>query len=128
MSTALTGRAPATALHIALWIGQLLLAALFAFAGAMKVGKAVQFPFPVALTYFIGVSELAGAVGLVVPALTRIKPGLTPIAAAALALVMVLATGYHFFMDEPVAQTASFAAVALFVAWGRRYKAPIQPR
>lgn len=128
MSQALTNQAPSIGLRAALWIGQVILAALFVFAGGMKVANAAMFPFPPALTYFIGISELAGAVGLIAPALTRIKPILTPIAAAALALVMVLATGYHFFMDEPVAQTAAFAAVALFVAWGRGLKAPIRAR
>ena len=128
MSTLAASHAPSNALRITLWIGQAILAAMFLFAGGMKLANAAQFPLPVALTYFIGISELAGGIGVIVPALTRIKPVLTPIAAAALGLVMILATGFHLMRSEPVGMTVGLAAVALFVAWGRAFKAPIHPR
>jgi len=128
MSTLAASHAPSTPLRVALWAGQAILAAMFLFAGGHKVANAAQFPFPAALTWFIGISELAGAVGVIVPALTRIKPVLTPVAAAALGLVMLLATGFHVVRGEPFAMTLGLLAVALFVAWGRAFKAPIEPR
>ncbi len=128
MSTIAASHSSPAALRVALWIGQAILAAMFLMAGGTKVGNPAQFPFPTALTLFIGISELAGAIGVIVPALTRIKPILTPIAAAALGLVMVLATGFHAVRGESVAMTAGLTVVALFVAWGRAFKAPIRPR
>ncbi|MGN6182739.1 MAG: DoxX family protein, partial [Thermoanaerobaculia bacterium] len=83
-----------------------------------------------ALTRFIGLSELAGAIGLILPALTRIMPVLTPIAAGALAFVMLLATGYHALRGEfqsfPI--TITLGALAAFIAWGRSLRAPIPVR
>jgi len=127
------------ALHIALWVAQLLLAAAFGFAGVLKstmpideLAAKMVWPgaIPPALVRFIGVSELAGALGLVLPAATRIKPVLTPIAAVGLIVVMVLAAGFHVLRGELFALPVNFgfAALAAFVAWGRLRKAPIAGR
>jgi hypothetical protein len=80
--------------HYTLWIIQSLLAALFVFAGGMKlVVPLEQLAGPVALPgwflRFIGVVELLGGLGLVLPGLTGIRPGLTPLAAAGLVVVMI---------------------------------------
>ncbi len=79
------------------------------------------------MTRFIGVSELAAAIGLILPALTRIRPMLTALAAAGLLVVMVLAAGYHVLEGEsqglPV--VAVLGGLAAFVAWGRFRGAPI---
>jgi hypothetical protein len=85
---------------------------------------------PAALVRFIGVSELLGAIGLVLPSLTRIQPRLTPLAAAGLVLVMILAALFHASRGEWGALPihAVFAALAGFVAWGRWKAAPIAPR
>lgn len=125
-------------LHIGLWVAQVLLAIAFAMAGVMKlVTPAVELAKTtgalvpsVEMVRFIGVAELAGALGLILPALTRIRPGLTPLAAAALAVVMVLATGYHAIRGEfaSLPATIVLGALAIFVAWGRTQKAPISPR
>src|SRR5438105_14643085 len=69
---------------IALWVVQVLLAALFLFAGSMKFIMPIaemtkQMPLPADFLYFIGAAEIAGALGLVLPGLFRIKQGLTPI-------------------------------------------------
>ena len=82
------------------------------------------------LVRFIGVSEVAGALGLILPALTRRLPGLTPLAGLGLCIVMVLATGFHLMRAEYSAMpmTIVIGAVAAFVAWGRWTKAPIAPR
>ena len=99
----------------ALWIVQVLLAALFVFAGAMKfVAPLGESPLPAGLVYFIGVVEILGGVGLIVPALTRIKPVLTPIAAAGLVVIMIGAT---VLTVSPI--PAAVGALAAFVAVGR---------
>ena len=81
----------------ALWTIQALLAALFAFAGTMKLILPAamlkgSFPLPVEFLRFIGICELSGAIGLILPWLLGIRPVLTPLAASGLAIIMVGAT------------------------------------
>lgn len=128
------------ALHISLWVAQVLLAVAFGGAGLMKatqpiaeLARQMVWPgdVPAALVRFIGTCELAGAIGLVLPSLTRIKPVLTAWAATGLAAVMVLALAFHISRGEaaqalPVNLT--LGALAAFVAWGRFRKAPIAPK
>ena len=81
----------------ALWIVQGLLALLFLFAGGMKLVlpfEALKGPvvLPGPFVRFIGVAEVLGALGLILPGLLRIRPGLTPLAAAGLVLIMIGAT------------------------------------
>src|SRR5205809_2082144 len=81
----------------ALWIVQSLLALLFFFAGGMKLVLPLeQLTGPITLPgpflRFIGVAEVLGALGLILPALLRIRPGLTPLAAVGLVVIMVGAT------------------------------------
>jgi uncharacterized membrane protein YphA (DoxX/SURF4 family) len=83
--------------HIALWIVQVLLALLFLVAGASKLVMSVEemtrdVPLPGAFLRFLGVAELAGAAGLILPGLLGIRPGLTPLAAAGLVIIMIGAT------------------------------------
>src|SRR6266403_1076070 len=89
-----------------LWVVQALLAAVFLFAGGMKffgiekvLKDAAPGPGKLSLTrptlHFIGVSELAGSLGVILPMLTGVMPQLTPAAAAGLTVVMILATGFH---------------------------------
>jgi uncharacterized membrane protein YphA (DoxX/SURF4 family) len=83
----------------ALWIVQGLLAALFLFAGGTKLVLPVEemtaqmpVPLPGLFLRFIGVCEVLGALGLILPGLLRIRPGLTPLAAAGLVVIMIGAT------------------------------------
>ena len=80
-----------------------------------------------ALVRFIGVAEILGALGLILPSLLRIQPKLTPIAAVGLALVMLFAAAFHISRGETPAIGMNFVLIALaaFVAWGRFKKAPI---
>jgi uncharacterized membrane protein YphA (DoxX/SURF4 family) len=83
--------------NIALWTLQLLLAALFLFAGAMKFVMTVeemtqQMAMPGWFLHFIGLCELLGGLGLVLPAALGILPRLTPLAAALLVPIMIGAT------------------------------------
>ena len=126
---------------ISLWLAQFILAALFGMAGVMKTtmapamlassGMAWAADVPLLLVRFIGLVELAGTVGVILPALTRILPVLTPLAAAGFATIQVLAIGFHATRGE-TAETLPInivlLALSLFVVWGRFRKAPIQPR
>lgn len=83
---------------VLLWTVQVLLAALFLFAGVMKLVlplaalKGGPVEFPGAFLRFIGVAEVLGGLGLILPGITRIKTGLTPVAAGGLVIIMVGAT------------------------------------
>ena len=125
--------------HIALWAAQILLALSFGAAGAMKLAAPIEqlsehmswVPrVSPALVRFVGASELLGALGLVVPAATRIVPVLTPAAATGLLIVMVLAAGHHFAHDEAalVPVNVGLGALAAFIAWGRTRAARIARR
>jgi putative oxidoreductase len=139
---AIAGATPAMksrALHYSLWFAQMLLAVVFTFVGIKKLmissaeltqlmpGGAV---LPLPLIRFIGVAEVAGAIGLLLPSATRILPVLTAVAAGALALVMALAALFHVSRAEFGSLPGVFVlgALALFVAWGRISKAPIPAR
>ena len=78
-------------MNVALWIIQALLAALFIFGGGMKLVLPLDkltgpVPMPGMFLRFIGVCELLGGLGLILPSLLRIRPGLTPLAAVGLVL------------------------------------------
>lgn len=141
MTTAAHAAAPArrTGLHVTLWIVQILLALAFGAAGFMKLFQpidaltaAMGWPgdVPSALVRLIGTAELAGALGLILPSATRIRPGLTPLAALGLIVVMVLAAGFHLTRGEGamIVPNLVLGALAAFVAWGRGKAGPIAPR
>ena len=124
------------AINISLWIAQGLLAAMFIMAGAMKATQPIEalaesLPWvtttPLALVRFIGISELLGGIGLLLPSILRIKPSLTVWTAVGLPVVMVLAAGFHASRGEfsAIGANAMFMAIAVFIAWGRSKKAPI---
>jgi hypothetical protein len=80
--------------NVTLWVVQGLLAALFLFAGVMKLvmspeAMAGPVSLPIALIRFIGVCETLGAIGLILPGLLRIRAGLTPVAAAGLVIIRI---------------------------------------
>ena len=71
------------------------------------------------LTTFIGVSELAGGLGLILPQATHTAPLLTPLAALGLAIIMVLAIGFHLRRKEPATAAAVLLILSVFVTIGR---------
>lgn len=126
-------------MHIGLWIVQGLLAFAFLGAGLMKLttpldALAAQMAWveavPGGLVRFIGAAEFAGALGLILPAATRIQPRLTVWAAVGLVTVMALAFLTHATRGEwpMVAPNVVLGSLAAFVAWGRATKAPIASR
>jgi uncharacterized membrane protein YphA (DoxX/SURF4 family) len=87
--------------NITLWILQGLSAALFVFAGAMKFVMPIeemtkQIPFPGWFLHFIGVAEVLGGLGLILPGLFKVGLALTPLAAAGLVVIMIGATVVSF--------------------------------
>jgi uncharacterized membrane protein YphA (DoxX/SURF4 family) len=117
-------------LNIALWVLQVLLALLYLDAGFLKTFKPIQdiaptifwvTRFPVPLVRFIGISELLGALGLILPAALKIRPQLTTIAATGLTLMMLLANIHHISRGEffVLPMTGTLLILAAFVAYGR---------
>ena len=115
-----------------LWVVQVLLAALFLFAGVMKLVMPLDqlagpVELPGAFIRFIGVVEVLGALGLILPALLRIRPGLTPLAAVGLVIIMVGAVGITLMGGDlaPAVIPLAVGLLAAFVAYGRWRLAPI---
>ena len=118
--------APSQKTTVLLWIIQGLLALVFMFAGVMKFVMPIeemtkQVPLPGLFLRFIGVAEVLGAIGLILPGLLRIRPGLTPLAAAGLAIITVGATVVTLMIGGGA--TALFplvvALLSAFVAYSR---------
>ena len=124
----------------ALWIVQGLLALLFLCTGGMKLvtpfdvlAPQMPYPLPEVFVRFIGLCEIAGALGLVLPGLLRIRPGLTPLAASGLVIIMIGATVLTLAGVVPggVALALIPLVVGLlsaFVAYGRWRLTPLGQR
>lgn len=122
-------------IDVVLWVVQAVLALTFLAAGASKAlayerarnRMAWVSALPEWLVRTIGTLEILGAVGLILPALTRILPWLTPLAAVGLATVMVLAILFHATRHEwrNVGADIPLAALALATAYGRFALAPL---
>ena len=138
-STSSSTSTPSKGLHVGLWVAQGLLAAAFLMAGGMKVSAPLeqlqaQMPWVTGAmggaVRFIGIVELLGALGLVLPAATRIMPKLTPLAAAGLLTVMVLGALTHISRGEypMIIANLVLGGLAAFIAWGRFKLSPIAAR
>jgi len=117
----------------ALWIVQGLLAVLFLFAGGVKLVlpieemmKQMPVPLPGLFLRFLGVVEVLGALGLILPGLLRVRPGLTPLAAAGLVIIMIGATVITLVGGDVATALISLVVgvLAAFVAYGRWRLAP----
>ena len=119
-------------MNIVLWIIQILLALLFLFAGGtklvipyeklMEMGSPNQVVLPALFIKFIGLVEVLGALGLVLPGLLRIKKGLTPLAAIGLSILMIGAVIITIAGDGIVMAITPIIVLVLcaLVAYGRR--------
>lgn len=118
-------------MNYALWIVQALLALVFLFAGGTKLilpievltsmGPSNQIALPGLFLRFIGVAEVLGAIGLILPRLLRIRPGLTPLAAAGLVIIMIGATSMTLASGEvaPAFIPLVVGFLSGFVVYGR---------
>lgn len=112
--------APSRTASAVLWTLQALLAALFLFAGGMKFVMPVaamtqQVPVSGTFLHFIGSMELLGALGLILPGALRIRPWLTPLAAAGLVIIMSGAVGITL-VTGTAAQAAMPGVVGIIAA------------
>jgi uncharacterized membrane protein YphA (DoxX/SURF4 family) len=120
----------------ALWILQILLGLLFLFSGSMKFVMSVaemtkDIPWmPGWFLHFIGVMEILGGFGLILPSLLRIRPGLTPLAAACLVIIMIGATVITLSATGigPAMIPLIVGILCVFVAYGRWRLAPLSAR
>jgi uncharacterized membrane protein YphA (DoxX/SURF4 family) len=118
-------------MNIALWIIQVLLALLFLFAGGMKLiippdvmasmGSPNQVHLPGLLLQLIGVFEVLGGIGLILPGLLRMRRGLTPLAAFGLLIIMIGAIVLSVVGDGVGAAIVPLLTALLlaFIAYGR---------
>jgi uncharacterized membrane protein YphA (DoxX/SURF4 family) len=119
-----------------LWIVQVLLALLFLFAGSMKFIMSVEdmnaqskIPLPGSFIHFIGVCEILGAIGLILPWLLKIRPSLTPLAASGLVIIMIGATVLTIAGGDvgPAVVPGVVGLLTAFVAYGRWRLTPALP-
>jgi hypothetical protein len=121
-------------LGAALWLAQALLAFVLLWGAWMKLGmpldQAAQMaPWVAAhpgLAKFTGIVDLLGGLGIVLPALLRIQPRLSVLAAAGITLLQVLAMGFHLMRGETMVlpMNVVLLALAVFVLWGRTKAVP----
>lgn len=129
----------AKGLLISLWAAQMIVALGFVQFGFMKLAMPVAElakimlwadDTPLWFVRMIGLVDIAGGIGILLPALTRIRPGLTVVAAAGCALLQVCAIIFHLSRGEGamVPMNLVLLVLALFVFWGRRGRAAVTPR
>jgi len=139
MATAVSTVIPGKGIRITLWIAQFIVAAMFIMSGFMKLftpipelAKMVPWAadYSEAFVRFIGIVDLAGGVGILLPALTRIKPHLTVLAALGCAVLQTFAIVFHLSRGEAMVVPVNLVllGLSLLVLWGRSRKAPILSR
>lgn len=122
-------------LHITLWVAQFVLGLTFSMAGIMKIITPVSAlqnylswvnEIPEWLL-FIGVAELLGGIGLLLPSLLNIYPRISAFAAIGLLIIMILAAGYHLLYQEysSIPIYIVFGSLSYFIAWGRIKAVPL---
>ncbi|TQF41141.1 membrane protein [Bradyrhizobium sp. UNPF46] len=130
---------PGRTIRIGLWAAQVLLAFVFISAGLVKLTTpipqlAAMMPwagqYSETFVRSIALVDLAGGIGILLPALTRILPRLTVLAALGCAVLQVIALVFHLSRGEADVAPLNVVllALSLFVLWGRNGKAPIAPR
>lgn len=119
-------------MNIALWIVQVLMALLFITAGLQKLTQSKDAMVKGSFTTYaedfspnflkmLGLFELLGGIGLILPWLTGFLPWLTPLAAVGLAIIMIGATYTRFRRGENqmAVGTIVFLLLLIFIAYGR---------
>jgi len=138
-TTTFDAATPGRALRIGLWAAHILVALAFVGAGLVKLTTpipqlAAMMPwagqYSETFVRSIALVDLAGGIGILLPALTRILPRLTVLAALGCSVLQVLALVFHISRGEVEVTPLNVVllALSLFVLWGRNSKAPIAPR
>ena len=139
MTTAFSTSEPGKATRISLWVAQILIAAVFITSGFIKLTTPIpelakMMPWTGEYTAWfvrsIAIIDLAGGIGILLPALTRIKPQLTVLAAMGCAVLQIFAMTFHLSRSEAmvVPMNIVLLGLSLYVLWGRTRKAPIAAR
>ena len=139
MATITSPTKPGTGIRVTLWIVQFLVAGMFIMSGFMKLATPIpelakMMPWTGEYSAWfvrsIGLIDLAGGIGILLPALTRIQPRLTVLAALGCAVLQVFAIAFHLSRGEAMVVPVNLGllAASVFVFWGRSKKAPILPR
>ena len=123
-------------MNVLLWVLQVLLAVVFIAHGLLLLmpppenAAQIVMSLPRAFWVFLGVAEIAAAIGLTLPGLARVKPWLVAWAAGGIMIVMISATGYHIVRGEISSATVTFVLLimATFVAYMRLRVMPIAER
>lgn len=125
-------------MHRTAWVVQVLLAIYFVATGVMHFVVPEGLPSQIGWMYDLstplhviaGIAEIAGGLGLVLPAATRIAPRLTPIAASGLVVIMISAAGWHATRGETqsIVGNVVVAALLIFVVHVRTRVHPVQAR
>lgn len=123
-------------MNILLWVLQVLLAAVFLAHGLLllmppaEIAAQMVMSLPRWFWVFLGVAEIAAAVGLTLPGITRVKPFLVSWAAVGIMIVMVSATGYHIVRGEISSAVVTFVLLIMstYVAYARSKTLPIAPK
>ncbi len=127
------------ALNVLLWVAQILVATMFCLSGFYKLFTPIpelsaMMPWtgqvPQTFVRFIGIVDTAGGLGVLLPSLTRVAPGLTLIAAGCATVLQLLAIAFHTSRGEAAVTPLNFVLLALilFILWGRWKKVPIPAR
>lgn len=120
-------------MNLAIWIVQGLLAVMMLAAGMFKIAtprEKLSEKFRWAKTWtdgnvkLLGLAEVLGAAGLILPGLLHVLPVLTPIAGICLAILMVGAVKVHADLKEPTTPAVVPLLLAIFVAVGRLVLVP----
>lgn len=125
-------------MHRTAWVLQVLLGIYFVVSGVIHLVVPEGLPEPMSWMYDLsttvhwiaGLAEIAGGLGLVLPAATRIAPRLTPLAAAGLVVVMLSAAVWHATRGEmqSIVGNVVVAALLVLIAYVRTRTHPIEPR
>ena len=123
-------------MNILLWVLQVLLAVAFLLHGLLllmppaEIAAQLLMSLPRSFWVFLGVAEIAAAIGLTLPGLTRVMPFLVSWAAVGIMIVMISATGYHIVRGEISSAAVTFVLLimATFVAYMRLRVMPIAAR
>jgi uncharacterized membrane protein len=116
-------------MHVTLWVAQVILAAFFIMGAVLKFQSiektAAMMPWvgqvPALVVRLLGMIDLLGAAGLILPSLLRIKPQLTPWTAVYIIALMLCAIIFHVSRGEAsvIGVNIFCVVVAAFIAWGR---------